>query len=45
MEKTRNYPIKKLNIKFIYDDEGTDLKNILEEGYLCYIRKQKSLLG
>lgn len=44
MKKTRNYPVKKLNIKFIYNTEGSDLKTILEEGYLCYIRKQKSIM-
>jgi hypothetical protein len=44
MEKTRKYPVKKLNITFIYDEEGSDLQTILEEGYLCYIRKQKTIL-
>lgn len=29
---------KKLNIEFIYSKKGVELKEILKEGYLCYMR-------
>ena len=32
----------KLNIQYIYKKDGTNLKEILKEGYLCYLRNLKS---
>lgn len=33
---------RKLNIKYIYDNEGNKLPEILKEGYLCYIKNLKN---
>ena len=32
----------KLNIQYIYKKDGTNLNEILKEGYLCYLRNLKS---
>lgn len=32
----------KLNIEFIHKKDGTKLKEILKEGYLCYLRNLKA---
>ena len=32
----------KLNIQYIYKKDGTKLKEILKEGYLCYLKNLKS---
>jgi len=32
----------KLNIKYIYKQDGVKLKEILKEGYLCYLRNLKT---
>lgn len=31
----------KLNIEFIYNKDGSELEEILKEGYLCYLRNLK----
>lgn len=33
---------KKLNIEFIYKNDGTKLEEIMREGYLCYLRNLKA---
>ncbi len=33
---------RKLDIKFIYNSDGTKLEEILKEGYLCYLRNLKA---
>lgn len=30
---------KKINITFIYKENGTKLEEILREGYMCYLRQ------
>ena len=32
----------KLNIQYIYNPDGAKLKEILKEGYLCYLRNLKT---
>ncbi len=32
---------RKLNIQFIHKKDGTELEEILREGYLCYLRNLK----
>lgn len=32
---------RKLNIEFIYKNDGTNLEEIMKEGYLCYLRNLK----
>lgn len=31
----------KLNIEYIYNNEGTNLSEIMKDGYLCYLRNLK----
>ncbi len=38
----KNKDRKKLNITFIYKENGTKLEEILKEGYMCYIRNLKN---
>lgn len=34
----RNGKKIKLDIKYIYNEDGRELQEILREGYLCYLR-------
>lgn len=38
----KNSERKKINITFIYKDNGIKLEEILREGYMCYIRNLKN---
>lgn len=37
----KNCKKRKLDIKFIYKQDGIKLEEILKEGYLCYLRNLK----
>lgn len=38
----KNGKKRKLNIEFIYKEDGTKLEEIMKEGYLCYLRNLKA---